>query len=64
LTIGSFLPRGGIFLWFSKEVALNRNAIRITEGAVAKKVHNPAEGAKKSAVLYLIPLWFNPDNSY
>jgi hypothetical protein len=47
-TIGRFLPRGAILLWFSKEVARNRDAIQITEGAVAKKVRNSIEEAKKS----------------
>ena len=51
-TIGRFLPRGGILIWFSKEVARIRDAIQITEGAVAKK----------SVILYRVPLWFDLDN--
>ena len=55
-TIGRFLPRGGILIWFSKEVARIRDAIQITEGAVAKKVRNSIEEAKKSVILYRVPL--------
>ena len=33
-TIGRFLPRGGILLRFSKEVARNRDPNQITEGAL------------------------------
>ena len=47
---------------FSKEVARNRYAIQITEGAVAKKVRNSIEEAKKSVILYRVPLWFDLDN--
>jgi hypothetical protein len=61
-TIGRFLPRGGILLWFSKEVACNRDAIQIMEGAVAKKVRNSIEEDKKSVILYRVPLWFDLDN--
>jgi len=61
-TIGRFLPRGGILLWFSKEVACNRDAIQIMEGAVAKNVRNSIEEPKKSVILYRVPLWFDLDN--
>jgi len=60
-TIGRFLPRGGVLLWFSKEVACNRDAIQIMEGAVAKKVRNSIEEAKKSVILYRVSLWFDLD---
>jgi hypothetical protein len=61
-TIGRFLPRGGILLWLSKEVACNRDAIQIMEGGVARKVRNSIEEAKKSVILYRVPLWFDLDN--
>jgi hypothetical protein len=50
--IGRFLPRGGILLWFSKEVACNWDVIQIMEGAVAKKVRNSIEEVNKSVILY------------
>jgi hypothetical protein len=55
-TFGRFLPRGGILLWFSKEVARNRDAIQITEVTVAKNVRNSIEETKKSVILYRVPL--------
>jgi hypothetical protein len=43
-------------------VARNRDAIEITEGAVAKKVSNSVEEAKKSVILYRVSLRFDLDN--
>ena len=60
--IGRLLPRGGVLVRLHKDYAGTRDSIQLPEGLVAKRVRNPAEDAKKSVIVYRVPLWFELEN--
>jgi len=59
---GRFLPRGGILLRLHKEYATQRDTIPLPDILVAKRIRNPAEDAKRSVIVYRVPLWFELEN--
>jgi hypothetical protein len=59
---GRFLPRGDILLWLHKEYATQRDTILLPDSLVVKRIRNPAEDAKRSVIVYRVPLWFELEN--